>query len=83
MIKVDLIQGHGLLLPLDKENSFVLESAGPVCVDDEVTGSILRDHHRLWLLFVKKSLRKSEKICTAFIQIFNLFVSPKLVPLAQ
>ena len=57
---INLIQGHRLLLPFDKENSFVLESAGPVGVDDEVTGSILRDHHRLWLLLVKKGLRAEE-----------------------
>ena len=60
IIKVDLIQGHRLFLPFDKEDSFVLESAGPVGVDDEVTGSILRDHHRLWLLLVKKGLRAEE-----------------------
>ena len=64
---IDLIQRYWLLLPFDKEDSFVLESAGPVGVDDEVTGSILGDHHRLGLILVKEGLGKGGKICNVIL----------------
>ena len=68
---INLIQGHRLLLPFDKENSFVLESAGPVGVDDEVAGSILGDHHRLGLILVKEGLGKGGQICNVILLCFS------------
>ena len=40
----NIICGHGLLFPLDKEDSFVLERTWPIRVDDQVACCVLGDH---------------------------------------
>ena len=40
----NIICGHRLLLPLDKEDSFVLERTWPIRVDDQVACCVLGDH---------------------------------------
>ena len=40
----NIICGHRLLLPLHKEDSFVLERTWPIRVDDQVACCVLGDH---------------------------------------
>ena len=40
----NIICGHRLLLPLDKEDAFVLERTWPIRVDDQVACCVLGDH---------------------------------------
>ena len=52
-----LILRDGRLFFFDKVDSLVPEGTWPVRVNVEVAGNVGRDHHRLWLVAVKKCLQ--------------------------
>ena len=57
MTKDYLILGDGGLFFFDKVDTLVPERTWPVRVNVEVAGDVWRDHHRLRLVAVQKSLQ--------------------------
>ena len=58
-INTNIISGHGLLFPLDKEDAFVLERTRPVGVDLQLAPNVLADHKLLGETLVDEAVQEA------------------------